>query len=78
MAGSSNTEPGYAGIYAERSNLLLDRHMSEQIRDAFLGWQTRILKPVWSLLSAIRLLRTECKSGAKDKTEGDFSHRGAA
>jgi hypothetical protein len=35
MPGSHDTETRYARICAERSDLFLDRHMSEQIRDAF-------------------------------------------
>jgi hypothetical protein len=37
MTGSRDTEAGYAGICAEGSDLLFDRHMSEEIRDTFVG-----------------------------------------
>jgi hypothetical protein len=37
MTGSRDPEAGYAGICAEGSDLLLHRHMSEEIRNTFAG-----------------------------------------
>jgi hypothetical protein len=63
-----DTKTRRAWICAERSDLFLDRHVSEQIRYAFFVWQPPILKSIWFPFSAIRLLREECKGGTKGQT----------